>query len=105
MKDTPQRELVVAGELGRMADARIKELEARNDALRAAAVSAAIPYEALLMDGESRKWIAPAVWEAIETAVNAPKARWTRFSTFSSTLPFIAATSYRSILICVSWTV
>ena len=46
------------------------------DALRAAAVAAAIPYEALLMDNESRKWIAlaPEVWSAIEKAVEQLRA-------------------------------
>ncbi|HTG95763.1 MAG TPA: hypothetical protein VL866_24395 [Pyrinomonadaceae bacterium] len=37
--------------------------------LREALVKAAIPYEALLADAESRKWIAPEVWAAIEAAV------------------------------------
>jgi hypothetical protein len=37
--------------------------------LREALAKAAIPYEAILMDGESRRWIAPEVWAAIETAV------------------------------------
>jgi hypothetical protein len=39
--------------------------------LREVAVLFAIPYEALLMDTESRKWIAPGVWKAIEDAVTA----------------------------------
>lgn len=39
------------------------------DALREAAAKAAIPYEALLMDSESRRWIAPEVWTAMENAV------------------------------------
>lgn len=34
----------------------------------------AIPYEALLMDRESRKWIAPEVWSDIERAVIAARA-------------------------------
>lgn len=34
MRDTPERDLAVANELGRMADARIKELESENTALR-----------------------------------------------------------------------
>jgi hypothetical protein len=42
--------------------------------LREALAKAAIPYEALLMDVESRKWIAPEVWTAIETAVTAARA-------------------------------
>src|SRR6185369_16814230 len=37
--------------------------------LREALAKAAIPYEAILMDGESRRWVAPEVWAAIETAV------------------------------------
>lgn len=37
--------------------------------LRKLLVAAAIPYEALLLDAESRRWIAPEVWEAMETAV------------------------------------
>lgn len=39
--------------------------------LRRAATLYAIPYEALLMDSESRRWIAPEVWTAIENAVAA----------------------------------
>lgn len=45
---------------------------ARADAVREyreALTKAAIPYEGLLMDRESRKWIAPTVWKAIEDAV------------------------------------
>ena len=42
--------------------------------LREALVQAAIPYEALLMDAESRKWIAPEIWTAIVTAVTATRA-------------------------------
>lgn len=48
-------------------DARIAQLEA-------ALLLCAIPYEALLMDSASRKWIAPAVWTAIEKAVAAIRA-------------------------------
>ncbi len=42
--------------------------------LRKVLVQMAIPYEALLMDAESRKWIAPTVWSAIEAAVTAARA-------------------------------
>ena len=42
--------------------------------LKAALVECALPYEALLLDQESRKWIAPTVWKAIETAVAASRA-------------------------------
>lgn len=39
-----------------------------------AMVSAALPYEALLIDAESRKWIAPEVWSAIESSVSKIRA-------------------------------
>ena len=42
---------------------------ADRDVLRRALVECALPYEALLADTESRKWIAPSVWEAMERAV------------------------------------
>jgi hypothetical protein len=42
--------------------------------LREALVQAAIPYEALLTDAESRKWIAPEIWSAIESAVKDARA-------------------------------
>jgi hypothetical protein len=45
------------------------ELREEVGRLREALVKAAIPYEALLADAESRKWIAPEVWAAIEAAV------------------------------------
>lgn len=40
-------------------------------ALREATVNLVIPYEALLVDPESRKWIAPEVWTAIQQGVAA----------------------------------
>jgi hypothetical protein len=73
MRDTPERDLAVAEELGHMANARIAELERERDALKLALVSAAIPYEALLLDAESRRWIAPDVWSAIEKALENPE--------------------------------
>ena len=42
--------------------------------LREALAQAALPYEALLVDAASRKWIAPEIWSAIETAVTAARA-------------------------------
>ena len=36
-----------------------------------ALVQCVIPYEALLADSESRKWIAPEIWQSIESAVAA----------------------------------
>jgi hypothetical protein len=50
---------------------RVSDTEQR---LREALAQAAIPYEALLMDAESRRWIAPRVWSAIETTVAAARA-------------------------------
>jgi hypothetical protein len=41
--------------------------------LRKALVLAVIPYEAILMDAASRRWIAPEVWSAIENAVLAAR--------------------------------
>ena len=43
-------------------------------ALEAAAVLLAIPYEGLLADGESRRWIAPALWTAIEEGIKATRS-------------------------------
>lgn len=43
------------------------------DAMIAALALCAIPYEALLMDAESRRWIAPVVWIEIEKAVIAAR--------------------------------
>lgn len=40
------------------------------DELRKALVECAIPYEAIRMDAESKKWIAPEVWKAIEDATD-----------------------------------
>lgn len=45
-----------------------------SERLREALTQAAIPYEAILMDSESRRWIAPAVWGAMENAVAAARA-------------------------------
>lgn len=42
--------------------------------LREVLTGAVIPYEAILMDSESRKWIAPVVWEAIKNAVTSARA-------------------------------
>ena len=39
------------------------------DELRAALVECLLPYEALLADADSRKWIAPEIWTVIEQAV------------------------------------
>jgi hypothetical protein len=44
MRDTPERDLAVADELGRMADARIKELESEVATLRAEAVKGICVY-------------------------------------------------------------
>lgn len=52
----------------------IDTLKRRVDTLEKALVVSAIPYEALLLDAESRKWIAPEVWNAIEQAVTAIRA-------------------------------
>lgn len=46
-----------------------KEAVERIAQLKAALVKCAIPYEALLADKASRKWIAPRVWAAMEAAV------------------------------------
>lgn len=36
-------------------------------------VKCTVPYEALLMDKESRKWIAPEIWKTIEDAVQSAR--------------------------------
>src|SRR3990167_8139701 len=38
----------------------------RNASLLKLLVESVIPYEALLADAESRKWIAPSIWGAME---------------------------------------
>jgi len=45
-----------------------------NARLREVLAEAIIPYAALLVDAESRKWIAPNIWKAIETAVKGARA-------------------------------
>ena len=42
--------------------------------LKAQLVNAVIPYEALLLDVESRKWIAPSIWKEIESTVTTIRA-------------------------------
>jgi hypothetical protein len=46
-------------------------LMARPGVLEAAMIKLVVPYEGLLLDGESRRWIAPVLWEAIEEGVKA----------------------------------
>lgn len=48
--------------------------------LREVLVNLAAPCEAILMDGESRKWIAPQVWSAIESAAAQIRAALTEWS-------------------------
>jgi hypothetical protein len=43
------------------------------EALTKAVVLLAVPYEGLLLDSESRRWIAPALWAAIEEGVKAAR--------------------------------
>lgn len=70
--------LIASAEL---AEARYVALEARYVALvdrvwelREAAVKLVLPYEALLVDNESRRWLAPTLWAAIEEGVKAVRA-------------------------------
>ena len=56
---------------GKLGSSKIDNLERGVKRLRKAVTLCAIPYEALLADSESRKWIAPEVWAAIENAVAA----------------------------------
>jgi ribosomal protein L16/L10AE len=42
--------------------------------LRRALAECVLPYEALLMDAESKKWIAPEIWADIERAVIAARS-------------------------------
>lgn len=63
-----QRAIATLEEAFKTSDVRIAELTAERDALREALVKCAIPYEGLLMDKESRKWIAPPIWGDIESA-------------------------------------
>lgn len=48
---------------------------AERDALRERVRRITEPYMALLLDRDSRKWIAPQIWFAIEQAVKATPAR------------------------------
>ena len=43
-------------------------LQDRVEELEAALVNCAIPYEAILMDAGSQKWIAPEIWQAMTDA-------------------------------------
>ena len=49
-----------------------KSLE-KNTELKAALAACVLPYEALLLDKESRKWIAPEIWNEIEASVAAAR--------------------------------
>lgn len=49
----------------------VTRLTIEKQRLEQSIVRAAIPYEALLMDAESRKWIAPTIWQEIESTVTA----------------------------------
>jgi hypothetical protein len=49
-------------------------LRAENAALKAALIDCALPYEALLADWGSRRWIADRIWADIERAVAASRA-------------------------------
>jgi anaerobic glycerol-3-phosphate dehydrogenase len=60
--DTAREEIVIA-------NGTIDRLTAQIDQLRETIVKCALPYEAIRMDSESRRWIAPQVWKAIEEAV------------------------------------
>lgn len=46
----------------------------RADRLQKAGANLALPYEALLVDHESRRWLAPTLWAAIEEGVVAFRA-------------------------------
>ena len=50
------------------------EQEEENERLRRAVVDMAIPYEALRMDAESRKWIAPSIWDHIVRATETARS-------------------------------
>ena len=56
---------------------KAEHLAAQVERLQRALVECAVPYEALLLDGGSRKWIAPEVWTAIENAVIGVRAALT----------------------------
>lgn len=52
----------------------IAEFQREQREFRRALVETAIPYEALLTDAQSRKWIAPEVWASVEQAVKAARS-------------------------------
>lgn len=52
-------------------------LEQRDEAMRVM-VELAVPFEGLRMDDESRKWIAPELWDAMVHATNAARSFLTR---------------------------
>ena len=53
---------------------KIEKRDAQIKVLRKALAEAALPYEAILMDQPSQKWIAPSVWTAIQEAVSKVRA-------------------------------
>lgn len=54
--------------------AEIPALRDRNAVLLRAIVEMALPYEALRMDGGSRRWIAPTTWKLIVEATDRARA-------------------------------
>mgnify|MGYP007001732573 CR=1 FL=1 len=55
-------------------------LKVNNARLLEALVKCTVPYEALLADSESRKWIAPTIWRDIEDGVRAARAELVRLA-------------------------
>lgn len=54
--------------------AQVRGLVARIATLERALVAMAIPYEGIRGDGESRRWIAPQIWEMIVQATETARA-------------------------------
>lgn len=54
-------------------DAELERLRTELAMLKVAVVRLAIPYEALLLDRKSRKWIEPTIWQDITEGVYAAR--------------------------------
>lgn len=75
MKDSPERDLAVADELGRMADARIKELEAENTALREQLAEAANELQCDTCNSVGNYVRCAKCWDALQEAYKSQLAQ------------------------------
>jgi len=59
-------ERAVLGDLLATAQAALGDEREQNARLLKTLVASVVPHEALLADAESRRWIAPSIWQAME---------------------------------------